>query len=304
MTAQATERIVDALRREGKRVVDRDGTIAAQCPAHDDDHASLSIGPRRDGKGAVIHCHAGCDYRDVLGKLSLSPRDLFDDPALRAVYNGHATYDYPDGRRVHRAPGKKFYQNGNTKGRALFHADRIGDAETVYVAEGEKDVLAIEAAGGVAVCPPQGAGQKNLDRYDWSPLRGKDVVLLADQDAPGRKHAAQVAELLHGIASSVQIKEAAVGKDAADHIAAGKTLDELVPYTPAQQRNTATPQLGRGARSCAVALHRRCGAAQRAAGATDQAVRRVPRRTRSGRGGVVDRRYARLCRRSSVPRGW
>ena len=240
MTAQATERIVDALRREGKHVVDRDGTIAAQCPAHDDDHASLSIGPRRDGKGAVIHCHAGCDYRDVLGKLSLSPRDLFDDPALRAVYNGHATYDYPDGRRVHRAPGKKFYQNGNTKGRALLHADRIGDAETVYVAEGEKDVLAIEAAGGVAVCPPQGAGQKNLDRYDWSPLRGKDVVLLADQDAPGRKHAAQVAELLHGIASSVQIKEAAVGKDAADHIAAGKTLDELVPYTPSPI--SATPQ--------------------------------------------------------------
>jgi archaellum biogenesis ATPase FlaH len=39
------------------------------------------------------------------------------------------------------------------------------------------------------------------------------------------------AKLLDGIAESVQIVEAAVGKDAADHIAAGKTLDELVNVT-------------------------------------------------------------------------
>ena len=97
----------------------------------------------------------------------------------------------------------------------------------VYVLKkGEKDVLAIEAAGGVAVCSAMGAGKAH--KADWSVLKDKHAVINADKDQPGRDHATQVAGLLDGIATSVQIVEAAVGKDAADHIAAGQTLDEFV----------------------------------------------------------------------------
>jgi 5S rRNA maturation endonuclease (ribonuclease M5) len=226
----AHEQLVDALRDQGRDVKDNGhGKAQAQCPAHDDGRSSLSIGPRKDGKGIVVHCHAGCSTLDIVSALGWSMRDLFDNDDLRHVYSPRRQYEYPDGRVVHRKPDKSFPQSGNTQGRSLFHADRIRDSETVYVVEGEKDVESIELMGESAVCSAMGAGKAHL--ADWTPVRGKNVIIIADKDEPGRKHAAKVAELLDGTASSVRIVEAAVGKDAADHIAADRALDELVPLT-------------------------------------------------------------------------
>jgi 5S rRNA maturation endonuclease (ribonuclease M5) len=212
----AYERLIDALRGHGP-VTETNGDARAKCPAHNGTSStSLAIHPI-DG-AVLICCHAGCDTADVLAAIGLGMADLYDN------HNG-AEYIYPDGRRVHRSANKRFYQSGNRKGQALFHADRIGDADTIYVVEGEKDVLAVESVGGVAVCSAMGAGK--ADKFDWSPLKGKTAIIVADKDDPGRKHAAQVAELLDGIAETITIKQAVVGKDPADHIAAEHTLDQL-----------------------------------------------------------------------------
>lgn len=225
----AMERVIGALRDSGSVVDDRNGErVKAQCPAHDDNSPSLSVGQRRDGKGVVINCHAGCDTLSVLQAINFTMTDLFDDDATRAVFTPRRDYKYPDGRVVHRKPNKQFPQSGNLKGNSLFHADRIGDSQTIYVTEGEKDVEAIDAlTDAVAVSPPQGAATPP-DRFDWSPLRGKDAVIIADRDEKGREHAARVAAVLGGVAKTVRIVEAKAGKDAADHLAAGHTLDELV----------------------------------------------------------------------------
>jgi putative DNA primase/helicase len=219
----AYERLADALRAAGCDLSDKG---RARCPAHNG-NSITSLSVKAIEGSVLLYCHAGCDNDEVLAALNLERRDLFDDPR-------GAVYCYPDGRRVHRTPGKDFWQKGNTKGRSLFHADQIGYAATVHVVEGEKDVLAIEAAGGDAVCPPQGAGQKHLDRYDWSVLKGKHVRVVVDKDDTGRKHARQVAELLGGIAASVGVVEAA------DHIAAGRRLDELVTVQCEMQLVTLT----------------------------------------------------------------
>jgi putative DNA primase/helicase len=218
----AYERLIDAAGSRGY-IVKETGPRKAkqQCGHHNDSNPSVSVTGIETQ--ALIHCHAGCDTADVLAAYGLTMADLFDDR------NG-ATYQYPDDRRVHRKLSKDFPQSGNTKGNALFHANLIGDAITVYVVEGEKDVLAIEAVAGVAVCSAMGAGNGHL--FDWSPLKGKTAIIIADKDKAGRDHARKVAELLRGIAESVRIVEAAVGKDAADHIAADKTLDELVDVQP------------------------------------------------------------------------
>ena len=101
----------------------------------------------------------------------------------------------------------------------------------VYVCEGEKDVLAAESIGLTATCTSMGAGKAHL--ADLTPLYGKTVVIVADRDEAGRKHAEQVAELLDGKAG-VTIVEPAVGKDLADHVAAGLGADDLiVTATPA-----------------------------------------------------------------------
>jgi 5S rRNA maturation endonuclease (ribonuclease M5) len=221
----AYHRFVDALQANGRNVIDRGDKATAQCPAHDDNRASLSVGPRNDGNGVVVYCHAGCQTTDILAAIGLPISDLFDDPKMRAAYNGHTVYDYPGGRKVHRDPGKKFWQDGNKSDRTLFHADRIGAAELVYVVEGEKDVLAAESVGAVAVCSAMGAGKAN--QFDWSPLRGKHVIIVADKDKAGRAHANQIVGLLEG-ARSVRVAEAAAGKDVGDHVAGGYGLDELV----------------------------------------------------------------------------
>ena len=158
---------------------------------------------------------------------------LFDEPKLRAIYNPTRDYRYSDGRIVHRKPDKTFPQTGNTKGKALFHVERVtADTDLVWVVEGEEDVEAIEAMGGVAVCPPQGAGQTNLGRYDWRPLAGKKAVVVNDKDDAGREHGARAVEVLRPIAARVFTAEARAGKDPADHLAAGFKLADFVDTTP------------------------------------------------------------------------
>ena len=101
---------------------------------------------------------------------------------------------------------------------------------TVYIAEGEKDVLALEAVGEVAPCNPMGAG-KWRETYS-KVLHGADVVIVQDRDDKGREHAAKVSASLDGIAASVRIVEAAEDKDAADHLAAGLSVDDFVRVEP------------------------------------------------------------------------
>ena len=214
----AYDRLLEDLRNDGREIRDGGtGRAVAQCPAHADNNPSLSI--TRIDDSVLVHCHAGCSTEQVMGAIGRTLADLFDNKKS-------TSYSYGDGRIVTRKPNKSFPQQGNTKGRALFHAEKIGDERTVYVVEGEKDVLAVEAVGGTAVCSAMGAGKAHL--ADWSVLAGKDILIVADRDDAGGKHAIQVAEILAGVAASVIVVESAIGKDAADHIAAGKTLEEFV----------------------------------------------------------------------------
>ncbi len=98
--------------------------------------------------------------------------------------------------------------------------------------EGEKDVHAIEWADpdAVAVTSPQGA--KSAHKFDWSVLKGKDINIVGDRDKEGRGYVDAVVKQLNGSAASITLMQARVGKDAADHIAAGLGLDDFDDYAP------------------------------------------------------------------------
>lgn len=49
----------------------------ARCPVHEDKHPSLSIRFTDDGK-ALLHCFAGCDTAEILGRVGLRYSDLFN----------------------------------------------------------------------------------------------------------------------------------------------------------------------------------------------------------------------------------
>src|SRR5436309_1213083 len=66
--------------------------------------------------------------------------------------------------------------------------EAIKDGTPIYVPEGEKDVHAIEEAGGVGTTNPGGAGK--WSRAYTEALKGaSEVIIIADRDPAGAKHA-------------------------------------------------------------------------------------------------------------------
>jgi putative DNA primase/helicase len=58
------------------------GSWTARCPAHDDRAPSLSIRDSDHGK-VLVHCHAGCDQRDVI--VALKGQGLWADHGPRSL---------------------------------------------------------------------------------------------------------------------------------------------------------------------------------------------------------------------------
>ena len=93
----------------------------------------------------------------------------------------------------------------------------IAGAETVIVAEGERDVESLEALGYVAT---SNAGGAEKWREEWSHyFAGKHVVVFPDNDDPGRRHADQVEAALRPVAKSFKrIMVPAPAKDITNHL--------------------------------------------------------------------------------------
>ncbi len=82
--------------------------------------------------------------------------------------------------------------------RPLFGVEFLEDADRVYVVEGEKCCDAMSLEGGLGFSSTTSSGGSNAaSKTDWSPLAGREVVLLPDADVAGRKYADEVAAILH-----------------------------------------------------------------------------------------------------------
>lgn len=261
----ALDRVRDALDAHGSAPR---GTsqLSARCPAHDDREASLSVGYGTTPGALGVTCHAGCDAEDVVTALNLRMADLFDEDTRRpecdhsrpwASCDQESAYDYVDQagtvlytqRRYRcRACGAKTFMPHNPdtrraglpKGvRVLYRLPEVLDAAAagslVYVVEGEKDADRLTAEGHVATTAVNGAKARWEHEYTTA-LKGAHVVVIADNDGPGHEHAHIVAQALDGAAASVRVLRSPLdrkGADVSDHLAAGLSLDELVPLDTA-----------------------------------------------------------------------
>lgn len=112
---------------------------------------------------------------------------------------------------------------------ALYNLVGITDSHLVYVVEGEKDVDTLAGLGVAATCNPFGAG-KWRNEFNEA-LRGKTVVILPDNDAAGRTHAAKVATALDGIAEDIAVIDLPglpEKGDVTDWVNGGGTADDLM----------------------------------------------------------------------------
>jgi putative DNA primase/helicase len=160
-----------------------------------------------------------------------------------------ATYDYCDEGgvllyQVVRKAGKKFQQRrpdgtggwiwkiGKDVRRVLYRLPELLAAppdETVVIVEGEKDVATLVSRGIVATTNAGGASKWNsVADLARKVLAGRNVVIIADADAPGRKHAKDILSSLTGVAANVEPLEPTKGKDVTEHIANGGTYTDLV----------------------------------------------------------------------------
>jgi 5S rRNA maturation endonuclease (ribonuclease M5) len=261
----AYARVTEALNAHGSKGRGN----AWQCVAHEDRSPSLSVTNAREG--VLLNCHAGCATEDVVGALGLTMADLFDEPLQKQERpQVVAEYPYCDRhgevlkvvRRIE--PGyngeKKTFRQFKPDGtpgtkdipNVLYRLPEVlATAEAgglIYVVEGEKDVENLRALGLTATCNIGGAG-KWASPYCRFLEGAGEVVVIADRDEPGRKHAEAVAKSVEQAGIPVRILEPARGKDVSDHIAAGLEFDDLVPATrtaPAQNdsSNSSEPLWG------------------------------------------------------------
>ena len=103
-------------------------------------------------------------------------------------------------------------------------------AETVYIAEGEKDVETLRTWGLVATCNFDGAGPKKWKRNYNQYFAGRDVVVLADNDSVGLQHAANIVSSLRTITRSVKMLKfrGGDGYDVTDWAQDGHSKEDLL----------------------------------------------------------------------------
>ena len=106
-------------------------------------------------------------------------------------------WDRSDGKKDIRPVsknGQEWTTGGMAEPRPLYCLPDLGDAKRVCVCEGEKAADAARSIGLVATTSAHGSGSAR--KADWSPLAGRNVVILPDNDDAGAKYADDVATIL------------------------------------------------------------------------------------------------------------
>lgn len=210
------------------------GQRSARCPAHDDHANSLSVSAGKDGR-ILLKCHAGCTAEEICGALGITAKDLFPaapSPKATSKRKIVARYDYYDRNGVFLYQKTRWLDEAGKKSFTWSHKDSTGrwqsgrgdaplilynewealEHDRVFLVEGEKDVETMRTRLHLpAVSTPDGADKTTEgNARKWRPhfteaLTGKSVVIIPDNDGPGKTFAQYAASVLHGKAASVKL---------------------------------------------------------------------------------------------------
>lgn len=233
----------------------------ARCPCHDDKQASLTITKGRTR--TLIHCHAGCNFEDIIQKVGLKTQDLYfeerplgsnwkryiesrEHRKIEAVYNyvSSANGEYAftkirmqdkrmiygvlcNDRFTYGLGGKHRKDLKSVYGDLRVLNKAIAEGKPIFIPEGEKDTDSLTKRGYIALTYG-GSG-------DWQSefatlFKGAKVYILADNDEPGRKVANAILSDLKGVAKSAKVIVPVPDipkADISDYFAAGHSNEDF-----------------------------------------------------------------------------
>lgn len=246
----------------------RRNEFRARCPAHNgNSEDSLSIKEGDDARALLI-CRAGCDLQNIVHALGLEVVDLFahnERPSQGATKKAaRTTTAAEEDLTTDELPGGTYWEFTSPAGEVLYiqrhkggYYRKVGDGlwkggkgaldgvakvlynlpelvdgvrngKTIYHFEGPKDVATARARLGVVATT---SGSTSSWRPEFrAHYTGADVVIIPDNDAPGHKYVATVAQDLLQVARSVKVvhlEGLAGGEDLTDWLEAGHTKEQF-----------------------------------------------------------------------------
>ncbi|KXK28784.1 MAG: hypothetical protein UZ01_02524 [Candidatus Brocadia sinica] len=202
--------------------------VLGLCPFHDDESPSLSVNLKK----GLYHCFAcgvsgdaidfyqrlnNVDFKTALDRLG-EMTNVTERPKVVA------RYEYKDGlgnvlyAKERIEPGRNerrkefvFKHLDGVTGRGcdpvLYHLPDVLQSKYVFVVEGEAKADLLNSWGLVATCLDSGANSPWRDEYNKA-FEGKEkVVILPDNDKPGRLYANRIASALHGKVGELRVVE-------------------------------------------------------------------------------------------------
>lgn len=190
-----------------------------KCPCHDDNKASLSI--TEENNQILMHCFAGCDNKDILNKIGLKEKDLFNNERSNYMNTIDKEYIYTDEEnrilyKVIRFFPKRFQQakwengkwhnNMENVRRVPYNLPNILKSEEIYFVEGEKDADNLNDIGLIATTTVGGAlsfvkYQKEYMKY----FKNKVIYIVPDNDDAGQKYAKNIYNTLSKVTNRIKI---------------------------------------------------------------------------------------------------
>lgn len=215
----------------------------AMCPAHDDRKASLSLA---EGDGRIlIKCFAGCRTEEIVGRLGLKWRDLFDREitkpsqstlgqsrsTMNVKFKSSSWYAGRSGGQVHCVypyvdeSGRLQYENVRFYPKDFRQRRYDASGQAVWNLEGVKRVPyrlpelieAAKAGTDIFLCE----GEKDADALrelgftassfkNWNEdfnryIEGVNVIIVVDHDHPGMAQAGEAARVVLRSAASVKL---------------------------------------------------------------------------------------------------
>ncbi|MBK8751712.1 MAG: hypothetical protein IPL99_08705 [Candidatus Competibacteraceae bacterium] len=231
----------------GYRPVKAGDSYKARCPCHEDKNPSLSV--KMNGR-LLLHCFAGCRYDHILAALGLTPERPTGQREIVATYRYRDAAGLEVRQKLRYAPKDfRIRHRGEETGTWIYKAgpgpavlyrlpelrQAIAQGTTVFIVEGEKDCDRLAAGGLAATTNIEGATKPEQNtkwrrEYTAQLAGAARVVLLPDNDPPGKAHMAHIAQQIRGQVADVRVvelPELPAKGDVSDWLNQGHTLDQL-----------------------------------------------------------------------------